>query len=395
VTKSGRFDVREIQWRDNKTSIRDLTFRNVRRRSPNTVVARRPAAAEQCVDAAPDTRHIAAFGVDGALAGTVRIAPLRTESARRDWQLGEMPKGFVVAELLGLSVADDARDTPISVELVTAAYVRARSLGCHALVTRVWVEHVMMYEALGFFRYHAGFNDPQRGFVVPMLLNLHDVAYLRLVESPLTQAAARYLNPDDYGPELLRRFADVCAETRPPRSLGRATGAPELGTVGAAPDLDLDIDALVAVLGQAARQRLGVGTRLVAPDLPSDDVFLVVRGTLGLLAEGEVVPAFYLDAGDVVAERAFAEAGTSAGLAIITLTEATIVRMTRGELDRVVASDPELGVRLLRALVAGLSTRLARHLAQWRLDRRGDPETRRRKRARLQARDEARARPAK
>lgn len=389
MTKKARFDVREIPWRDNKTSIRELTFRDVRRRAPSTRVAMRPAAAAQSSDAAKDTHHIAAFGTTGELAGTVRLVPIGSESERRDWQLAGMGRGFVVAELRGLSVAEEARDTPISVELVSAAYIRARSLGCHVLVARVWVEHVMMYEAIGFYRYHAGHNDPRRGFVVPMLLNLHDASYLRLIGSPLAKVAARYLNPDDHGAELLRRFADVVAETRPPRSRGSAEATPELGLAHDAGDLDLDVDALVAVLGQSSRQRLGVGTRLVAPDLPSRDIFIVVRGTLGLLAEGEVVPSFYLDAGDVIAESAFAPTAGQTGLSIVTLTECTVVRMTPAELDRVIHADVELGARVLRVLATGLSTRLARHLAQWRLDRRGDPETQRRKRARLEARDHA------
>ena len=374
MAKNGRFDVREVQWQDNKTSIRELTFRNVRRLSPSTVVAQRPAAAAQAVDGAPDTRHIAAFGPDGALIGTVRLAPLATEAARRGWDLGGMPAGFKVAELRGLSVADDARDTPLPVELVTAAYERARSLGCHALVARVWIEQVMMYEAMGFYRYHAGYNDPDCGFVVPMLLNLHDVAYLRLVESPLARLAGRYLNPDEHGPTLLARFADVLAETRPPRSRGASKPAPDTsGAPRSGPQLD--IDALVARLGQSARQRLGVGTRLLAPDLPTRDIYVLVHGTLGLLAPGEVVPSFYLEDGDVVAETAFAAADEMGGVSIVTLTECTVVRMTARDLDQVVAADPELGTQLLKTLLVGMSARMARHLGQWRADRKPGPET--------------------
>jgi GNAT superfamily N-acetyltransferase len=373
VAKNGRFDVREIQWQDNKTSIRELTFRNVRRRAPSTIVAQRPAAADQAADGAPDTRHIAAFGADGGLIGTVRLAPLATEAARRGWDLGGMPTGFKVAELLGLSVAEEARDTPLPAELVAAAYERARSLGCHALVARVWIEQVMMYEAMGFYRYHAGHNDPERGFVVPMLLNLHDVAYLRLVESPLARLAGRYLNPDEHGPTLLARFADVIAETRPPsrgarEPAARAPTAPRSSS-------ELDVDALVALLGQSARQRLGVGTRLLAPDLPSRDIYLLVHGTLGLLAPGEVVPSFYLEGGDVVAETAFAAAGEAVGLSIVTLTECTVVRMTARDLDRVIAADPTLGAQLLKALLVGTAARLARHLGQWRANRAPGPET--------------------
>ena len=392
MSKNGRFQVGEIQWQANKTSIRELTFRNVRRQSPSTIVARRPAAAAQAADDAPDTRHLAAFSAAGALVGTVRLAPVAGEAARREWELGAMPAGFVVAELLGLAVADDACDTSLPMELLSAAYERARSLGCHALVARVWVEQVMMYEAMGFYRYQVGYQDPERGFVVPMLLNLHDVAYLRLVESPLARLAQRYMNPDEHGPELLSRFRDVVAETRPPRTRHGTT--PSEAVADAPHGLDLDVDALVARLGQSARQRLGVGTRLMAPDLPSRDIYLLVHGTLGILAEGEVVPTLYLNPGDVVAETAFAAAGVGAALSIVTLTECTVVRMTAGDLERIVAADPAFGARLLHTLLVGVSARLGRHLAQWRTEVKIGPETTRWRRDIRRAPGGGRARPA-
>ena len=375
-----RFDVREIPWTDHKTGIQRLTFRDVRRQFPSTALAQRPVKAVQARDEAPDTRHLAAFAVGGGLVGTVRLAALSTPEALGAFDLADLPRWFRAAELSGLAVADDARDTALPVELLAAAFKRARALGCHVLVTRVWSEQVMMYEAFGFFRYQLGRNDAERGFTHAMMLNLHDVTYLRLVESPLTRLAQRYLNPDEHGPLLLARFRDVVAETRPPRSrpslpTGPDPEGPPLACPAPAPSLTLDLQALLARLGHGARQRLTVGTRLVAPDLPSRDIYLVISGTLGVLLEGDAVPSCYLQEGDVIAESAFADAAVTRPLAIVTLTECAVVRMTAAELQRVVAEDPTLGSKLLYALLAGVSTRLARHLDQWAAAAKPGPQT--------------------
>lgn len=360
-----RFDVREIPWQGNKTSIRQLTFRNLKRQFPSTVRAERPARALSGADMAKDTRHIAAFSPTGPLIGTVRLQRVDDDEARRAYDLEGLPDWVAVGELFGLAVADDFRDTPLPVELLTAAYKRARSLGYHAIVARVWLEQVMMYESFGFFRYHPGYKDAERGFVVPMMLDLHDVAYLRQVGSPLTRLAQRYLNPGEHSGLLLARYADVVAETRPPRArvVPAANPPTDEGDADTGAELNLDLDALSRRLGKHARQRLGAGTRLIAPDLPSRDIYLIVSGTLGVNVDGGAVPAMYLRDGDVIAETAFAPAGATLPLTVATLSECVVLRMTPSQLERLTVDDPALALRVLYRLVGGMATRLARHLA--------------------------------
>ncbi|MCA9513471.1 MAG: GNAT family N-acetyltransferase [Myxococcales bacterium] len=371
------FEIREIPFRENKTIIKKLTLDNLKRHFPSTTRAERPAQALTSLDEAPETRHLAAFSPDGELIGTVRLQPLESREGRRAYGIDGLPDWIHFAEVAGLAVADSFRDTPVPVELVSEAYKRARSLGSHVIVLHTLPSLVMMYEAFGFFRYGPGFQHADHGFVVPMMMNLHDVAYMRLVGSPLTRLAQRYFNPDRHGLVLLGHFKDIVAETRPPRR--RSSGAqPAARATSPAPEArpekeTLDVGPVIELVGGDARQELPSGTRLTAPDAPTPYFYVVLGGTLGVQLDGENVPVMYLREGDVVAETAFAAEGQQ--LTIVTLSECQVLRLAPDDLERVVAADPAYGGRLMIQLFVGLADRFSRHLQQWKRNQKPGPMT--------------------
>jgi len=376
-----RYEIREVTWRQNKATIEQLTLDALKRRFPSTVRAQRPAQALSTLDEGPETRHLAAFTPEGEVIGTVRLHPLSAESSLRRYRLDGLPDWLRAGEVTGLAVAASHRDTPVPVELITEAYKRARSLGCQVIVTLTFPDLVMMYEAFGFFRYDAGFQDPDQGFVIPMMLNLHDVAYMRLVGSPLTRLAQRYFNPDRHGLLLLERFADVVLETRPPRSRGRSFPRRPT-TTGPLPPVRppersierLDLGPLIAHVGQDVRQGLPAGAPVVSPDRPSDDVYVIVSGTLGVHLDDEHVPVMYLREGDVVAETAFGAAGERL-LSVRALSECVILRLSPTDLERLAETDPTYAARLLLAMFTGLAERFGRHISQWRKSQKPGPLT--------------------
>lgn len=376
--KRDPFEIREIPFRDNKTIIKKLTLDNLKRHFPSTSRAERPAQALSALDEAPETRHLAAFSPGGELIGTVRLQPLETADGLRAYGVDGFPDWIRFVELAGLAVADAFRDTPVPVELLTEAYKRSRSLGSHVIVLHTLPSLVMMYEAFGFFRYGPGFQHGDHGFVVPMMMNLHDVGYLRLVGSPLTRLAQRYFNPDRHGLVLLGRFKEVVAETRPPRR--RSSGAqPAARATAPMPEVrptapeTIDVGPLMELVGPGARQELPSGTRLSAPESASAYFYVVLDGTLGVHLDGENVPIMYLREGDVIAETAFAAEGQH--LEIVTLSECQVLRLTPDDLEKVVAADPLYGGRLMIQLFVALADRFSRHLQQWKRNQKPGPMT--------------------
>ena len=355
----GTFDFEELTWRRARTSIEAFRAR---------VLAEGPSASEPApvfderIDGARTTRHLAARAGD-ELAALLRLHRVEAGSPLDAPKLASLPRGVAVLGVSGFIIAPEHRHSSLALEMFEGMYRRARSLSAHVVVAAVAPHLVMMYEALGFFRYGRGLAAAGLGFRVPMMLNTHDVAYMRLVGSALAPVAQRYQNPDPHGSAILAALGEIPAETRPPN---RSQLAPALMTEDQRADLapmleaGLDHEALTRILGRSLHQELPAGAILIGAGQQSAALYVLVDGALGVVPDGRTQPVAYVQQGEAVGEMALLRGGRTRSASVVALSDSRVLALGQQDLEAITRADPVMGARLCLNLVAAMAERLAR-----------------------------------
>lgn len=324
------------------------------------------------LDEAPGTRHFAgAFEENGDIVGCLRMHDTAwTNAGVGSDLLGELR----VQQVSGYRVLPSFRHTVLPFQLFEAVYERARTLSCDALAVEAEPGQVMMYEALGFFRFSEGYAVQSGRFLIPMLLHLDDVAYLSQVGSPLYDTAKRYLSHEPGGASLPRKLEAMSDGARPPRNaVVTGTNDPDAGLDGRLLE-QLDEFRIGGILRRTLRQTVPRGTRLDTL-AGSGAIHLLVSGNVGLIPVGSRHPMAYLERGDVIAEGSLARQELETTTRCMALTECTLVTLSRDDLETLTAADPVLAAQLLYRMVTGLARRVDRSTRLLVHDRAPGPRT--------------------
>ncbi len=363
--EASAYELKEVRWRDHADGIETFRARVVRDRYAGETEA--GASDEEnlisdAIDGKRKTRHIVAFDGSGGLAASARLHPVLVGSPFAAPELARLPETAVGLAVSAFVVAPEHRHSDLPQSMFRQVYRRARSVGGDVVIAAIAPHLVMMYEALGFFRYGPGYY--MRGaFRVPMMLLLQDVDYLIRVGSPLAVTGQRYLTPNRLGPEILESLADIVAETRPPR---RSMLATPLITDDARKAVEgmlldgLDLDEVTRIVGQSLTQEVPSGTTLIRADAEDDALFLLIDGVLGVVPVGSSQPVAYVQQGEVVGVGPLRRGARIREADVVALVECRVMALSVTQLARLMKVDPDAGARLLLNMAHAMAERLAR-----------------------------------
>ncbi|MGM0577286.1 MAG: GNAT family N-acetyltransferase [Myxococcota bacterium] len=352
------FDLREVHWRDHGDEIN--AFR--RRILEEGEAGDGQGVFRPDLDRKRSTRHLTAWE-GGELAATLRLHEVETDEPVAAPELERIPSEARILAISAFMVAPEHRHTDLALDMFRAMYRRARSLGADVVIAAVAPHLVMMYEALGFFRYGPGFMMDDEAFRVPMMLNLHDVLYMRRMGSALTPLAQRYDNPDPYGEAILVALSDIAPETRPPRrSMLASTLMTDDSRANLGPMLTegLDDDAVKRLFEHTQVQDLQPGAALIRAGEEDDTLYVLLDGNLGVVPEGETQPVTYIQQGEVVGETALVRGGRTRPATIVALSDSRVLALGQEDLQKLTREEPEIAARFLLNLAGAMAERLAR-----------------------------------
>lgn len=358
------FELKELRWRDHGGAIEAFRARVVSDRyaGEGDRGANEGNLISDAIDAKQKTRHMVAFDGSGMLAASARLHPVTVGSPFAAPELGRLPDDVVALAVSAFVVAPEHRHSDLPQAMFRQMYRRSRSIGGDVVIAAIAPHLVMMYEALGFFRYGPGYY--MRGaFRVPMMLLLQDVAYLIRVGSPLAVTGQRYLTPERHGPEVLEALADIVAETRPPRRSILATPLITDDSRNAVEGMlleGLDLEEVTRIVGQSLTQEVPSGTILIRADSEDDTLFLLIDGVLGVVPVGSSQPVVYVQQGEVVGIGPLRRGARIRAADVVALVQCRVMALSLQQLAQLMRVDPEAGARLLLNMAHAMAERLAR-----------------------------------
>jgi hypothetical protein len=111
-----------------------------------------------------------------------------------------------LAILSGLFLDKNWQDTNVLGALIKEGYVLCRERDVRFIFCQCAPSQVQLYEQLGFRRYKGNFNDPEKGYQIPLVLVAEDINYLDAVRSPFYIAACKLTNTPETSEWFNRQF---------------------------------------------------------------------------------------------------------------------------------------------------------------------------------------------
>lgn len=316
-------------------------------------------------------QHSVVFGAfDGDEAiGTVRVTPMTSipadDPSRQLYGVSSLELPETSMAVVGrLMVRPSHRGSSACLQLITAAYARARRDGQEVGLMDCTARQLPIDEMLGCRRYKDVVGDPVYGMNIPLLNILGDVRHLERIRSPLLYAAREFPADPALSDWYEKSFPDynracsirlMAREEWEPRVLGGDRqsahslfdGTPALGLqrlLKASTLIDIESDNTILPRGNR-------GT----------EMYLIVDGAVEMAidhpTQGQRLTG--LGRGQLVGESGFLWGSRApACWEARTLTRCTLLSLSAGHFHRLSAVDPQLTGRVLFNLSKDLCRRL-------------------------------------
>jgi CRP/FNR family cyclic AMP-dependent transcriptional regulator len=117
---------------------------------------------------------------------------------------------------------------------------------------------------------------------------------------------------------------------------------------------------LLEIVARAAEEvSVSPGETLFSPGDRPNALFIIRSGTLRVTPEGEKSPSILFGTGETIGEMALLDGGTAAAT-VTALERVDLFALRGGKLGTALASHPEAGYELYRAIASSLARRLRR-----------------------------------
>ena len=117
---------------------------------------------------------------------------------------------------------------------------------------------------------------------------------------------------------------------------------------------------LLEIVARAAEEvSVSPGETLFSPGDRPNALFIIRSGTLRVTPEGDKTPSILFGTGETIGEMALLDGGTAAAT-VTALERVDLFALRGGKLGTALASHPEAGYELYRAIASSLARRLRR-----------------------------------
>lgn len=254
-----------------------------------------------------------------------------------------------------IMVAPHYRSSQALYLLVALSYELGRETGLQFNFCGCAPFMIPLYEKLGLRRYKANFQVPDYGLMIPHVLVVQDIDYLRRIQSPFWRIARRYPNSPEASQWFAREFPlsgkFINSQLLKAPELwqlltAKLDGAPHK-TVGLFHGLTEDEAMICAHTGHILHS--GQADTIVHPDDMSNEIYIVLSGVVSVRRQlaNRRQSRSLLHPGQVYGKKAFS-AHSAHNATVTAQTDAELLVLPRPALERLQLVHPEIAAKLFR-----------------------------------------------
>jgi predicted GNAT family N-acyltransferase len=248
------------------------------------------------------------------------------------------------------------RGSSISFRLMAACYEYLTRQGIHLVFVACAPHLINLYLALGFRTYTHNFNDPDVGFVVPMVLIARDTEYLRKIRSPLLAKAP----PANQSPANARPAFESTVQseiTDEQEYWSQVFGLLSDQSEGRHGILEgLSTDQAHRLLSRGHLIECSKNELIIKKGTTSTGMHIIMSGTVEVRDGGQLVAT--LGRGEILGEMAFLLASPRSADVYAASDDVQILSTDEKTLRELVQSEPALAAAFLLNLSKSLCLRL-------------------------------------
>jgi CRP-like cAMP-binding protein/predicted GNAT family N-acyltransferase len=266
-----------------------------------------------------------------------------------------------MAILTRFLVDSSHRGSSTSFQLMAACHDFLLSQGIHIVFVACAPHLINLYLALGFRTYTRNFNDPDVGFVVPMVLIARDIEYLKRIKSPLLSKLTRIVPvpEEDANSHLVRPLASAVKSEHADKQEYWSQVFGLLSEQGAGQHHILDglsAEQAHLLLTKGHLIECSLGELIIKKGTTSTGMFIIMSGTVEV-RDGEEVLAT-LGEGEVLGEMAFLLASPRSADVYAVSEGVQILSTDEKTLRQLVETEPKAAAQFLLNLSKSLCLRL-------------------------------------
>ena len=253
------------------------------------------------------------------------------------------------------------RGSSISFRLMAACHDFLLSQGIHMVFVACAPHLINLYLALGFRTYTRNFNDPDVGFVVPMVLLARDIEYLKRIKSPLLSKLTRIV-PVSEADTSLRPAPPLASAVKSEHTHQQEYWSQVFGllseqSAGRHHIFDgLSAEQTHLVLTKGHLIECSMGELIIKKGATSTGMFIIMSGNVEVRDDGEVLAT--LGKGEVLGEMAFLLASPRSADVYAVSEGVRILSTDEKTLRQLVETEPTAAAKFLLNLSKSLCLRL-------------------------------------
>ncbi len=251
-----------------------------------------------------------------------------------------------------LIIDPDHRQGPVLNRLLVHSFEAGLKNGVHFGFVQCSPSLVELYERLGYRRYTDNLVDPVFGYKIPMVLVLRDLDYLRSIRSPL----ARILERSALGASAHPSVAWF-NKTLFPQSRKRTFQPDALEKLNAPILQGLSRDDLSRFGKEGTILQARKGDTVIQQNGYGGSMFVILKGEAKATVKGSDDAIADFRPGDVFGEIS-SVTGTRRNAGVTITQDSELFVFTRGHLDRMMKTAPELAAKVLLNISRILGGRL-------------------------------------